>query len=72
MRKRDFITLLGGAAVWPLAVVAQSPKMLRVGYSGMLPRDAPIMRLFRSAWQSLAIRSIEIAHSNIVRRGAKR
>jgi putative ABC transport system substrate-binding protein len=45
MRRRRFLALVGGAAVapsllWPLAAHTQQPKMLRVGYSGILPREA--------------------------------
>jgi putative ABC transport system substrate-binding protein len=46
MRRREFIFALGGAAIgWPFAARTQ-PKMLRVGFVGMQPRESPLYAAF--------------------------
>jgi ABC-type uncharacterized transport system substrate-binding protein len=58
MKRRDFITLIGGAAAaWPLAVRAQlQPKMLRVGFVGMQPRESPLYSNFLKRLAELGYR----------------
>ncbi len=53
MRRRDFITIVGGAATWPLMALAQQPVMPVIGFlrSSTLADATNLVTAFRQGLQ---------------------
>ena len=64
MKRRDFITLLGGVAAWPLGASAQQPAMPVVGflYGGTLTDVPHYVTAFRQGLKEAGWPDFSMAH----------
>ena len=58
MKRREFITLVGGAAILPLAARAQQPagRVYRVGYLAPASRELHLTKAFEDGLRNLGYR----------------
>ena len=68
MERREFITVLCGAAAWPHAARAQSAGMLRVGMVAAQPRSSPPYEAFLQRLAELGYQQAGTSHSSSSRR----
>jgi hypothetical protein len=52
MRRREFVTLIGGAAAWPLAAEAQQPAMPMIGWLSSITASDPFGMSLASAFRA--------------------
>src|SRR5262249_44953322 len=67
IRLREFITVLDGAAAWPMVARAQQPSMPVIGYlySGAAEAGAPMLAAFRKGLSEVGFsegRNVEIEY----------
>ena len=66
MRRRGFITVLAGAAIWPLAGHPQQPeRMRRIGVLMLWSENDPFSQKSRNAFEQGLVRSAWIEGKNV-------